>query len=105
MGTGFLCGHVPAFLAMERVFKHQWCDAQFFRFEFFKNLLCIVGPIVIAYSSMVSTNNKVCATKILAYQRMENGFSRTGIAHGGRVHGQEHSALGIIFSQKDFVAS
>src|SRR5207245_666439 len=54
---------------------------------------------------MVTSNNEMRTSIVLAHERMEDGFTRTSIAHGGWQNPQNNAISRIIVFQQYFIAA
>ncbi len=52
--------------------------------------LCVEGAVIITDTGMVTANNQMAATAVLAKYRMQNGFTGTGVQHVKTVTGNHH---------------
>src|SRR5713226_1769056 len=49
--------------------------------KFFKDLLCLIGPVVLSDPCVVPSYRYVCASEILSHDGVQNGLSRSGVLH------------------------
>ena len=96
MRAGLGRNNRAAFLAEERVFKEQGRDAQFSRREVLKNLLGIIGAVIVADAGMIAPDDEMRAAVILAVERVENRFTRSRIAHRCRKDTEQHAVRRIV---------
>src|SRR5438270_1648449 len=54
---------------------------------------------------MITTNDEVRATIVLTHQGIENGVTRTGIAHSSRQHSQDSTICRIVVGKQHLVAA
>src|SRR5207248_1009794 len=87
----------------EGMVEEHWRNPQLGGIEIGKDIMGIIGAIVVAYASMITSHNEMRAAVVLAHQGVENGFARTGIAHRSRQHTQDHTLCRIIVLQQHFV--
>src|SRR5579875_3195158 len=67
--------------------------------------MSVISTVVVADTGMVAAYDEVRATVVLAHQRVEDGFARAGVAHGGRQHAQNHALARIVVFQQHLVAA
>jgi hypothetical protein len=80
-------------LAECSVFKLEGDDSNVRWIEFIEDILRIIRTVLVTDSGVVSTDDEVTDTVILANQSMKNRFTRSGIAHCSRHH-REQGSLG-----------
>src|SRR5260370_7909226 len=80
-------------------------DAQFSRIELRKDVVSVIRAIVVAYTCVIAPHDEMRATIVLAHERVEDGFTRTGIAHGGRQHAKYYPVSWIVVRQQHFVTA
>src|SRR5712692_250921 len=105
MRAGLRGCHRVTGAAEEGVVKEHGGDAKLCRVELRKDVVSIIRAIVVANTGMVATDDERRAAVVLAHQSMEDGFSRTSIAHGGGQH-PKHDTIGrIIVLQQHFITA
>ena len=67
--------------------------------------MSVIGAIVVSYTGMIATDDKVGAPIILAHQGMEDGFTRASITHGSRKHTHNDAISGIVVLQQHLIAA
>ncbi len=80
-------------------------DAELFRIELGKDVVSVVGAVVVAYTGMVAANYEVRTAIVLTHQRVEDRFTRPGIAHGSRKDAEDDAVRRVVILQQDFVAA
>src|SRR5690349_13721373 len=81
------------------------CDAEFRSIELCEDAMCIIGTIVVAYSSVIAPNDEMRTAIILTHECMEDGFTRPGIAHSGRKHTKYYTISRVVVLQQDLIAT
>src|ERR687886_129967 len=97
--------HLLGALAEEGVFKLHRHDSQFGWLKLIKDVLSIIGAVIVTDACMVAPNNEVSTAIILANQGVENRFSRPSIAHGGWINCQNYSVFWKVKFHHNLVAT
>src|SRR4029079_10176453 len=103
MWTG-LCGcHSPARPAVKRVVKKQRRNSELRRIKLVKDVVRVIGPVVVANTSVIATNNEMRAAVVLTDQGMKDSLAWSCIAHRCWHHGQNSSCSGVVLRENLFV--
>src|SRR2546430_10648333 len=89
--------HRVAGTTKEGVVKEHRCDAQPGRVELCKDVVGIIGAVVIPYTCMIASYNEMRTTIVFAHQSMEDCFAWTSVAHGSRKHTQDNTISLVVF--------
>ena len=80
-------------------------DGDFAGGELIKDVLGIVGAVVVSDPGMIASDDEMRDAVVLSYQSVEDRLARTGVAHGPR-HDREHGASGDeVFFDDHLVAT
>ena len=63
--AGLRRGHPSTSAAVESVIEEEWRDGQFLRLKLVKDMMGIVGTIIVTYAGVIPTDDKVRATVVL----------------------------------------
>src|SRR5712692_1303095 len=80
-------------------------DAKLRGIEVREDMMRIIRAIVITDACMVTPDNEMRTSIVLAHERVENGFTRASIAHSSRQYAKNHAIRRIVVFQQDFVAA
>src|SRR5713226_93560 len=105
MRAGLRRGHRVARAAEEGMIEEHRRNAKFSGIEFCEDVMRIVCAVVVADAGMVAPDDEMRTAIVLAHQRVENGFARASIAHGGRQYAENHAVRRIVIFQQDFIAA
>src|SRR5260370_23949154 len=100
VGAGLCRHHATASAAVEGVLELERRYPNFAWPKLIEDELGIVGSVVVSNPSVVSTNDKVGTPVILANQRVKDGFTRTGVAHRGRIDRQDRAVLWVVIVEQ-----
>ena len=84
VGAGPHGGHAVALVAVERPVDLERLGFERALRDLVEDLLCVEGAVVVAHAGMVAADDQVAAAEVLAEERVQQRFARSGIAH---VHG------------------
>src|SRR5258708_8254656 len=104
MRAGLRRGHGITGAAEEGMIKEHGCNTELRRVEFSKDVMSIVGAVIVANTRVVAPHDEMRTPVVLAHQGMEDRFTRACIAHGGRKHAENDAISGVVVLQQHFVA-
>ena len=79
--TGLCRSHVVAGFAEKAVVKKHRCYIYFFRLKIFKNIMGIIGTVIVPDTGVVPSYYEMCTPVIFPDKGMENRLSWTCISH------------------------
>src|ERR671932_144965 len=97
--------HLLGALTVESVFKLHRHNTQFNWIELIKDVLSIVGTVIVTNTCMVAPDDEMSTAVVLADQGVENCFSWTGVAHVGWINCQNHSLFREVVLHHNLVAA
>src|SRR5205823_12644614 len=87
------------------VVKEHRCDAQPGRVELCKDVVGIIGAVVIPYTCMIASYDEMRTTIVFTHQSMEDCFAWTSVAHGSRKYTQDNTISWVEVRQQNFITT
>src|SRR5215813_7833773 len=84
--------------------KKHGCNAKFGGVKLGKDILRIVGTIIVADASMVTPYDEVRTTIVLPHQGVENGLAWSSITHCSGENPEDYAISRIIVLQQNLIA-
>src|SRR5258708_17177268 len=103
MRAGLRRGHGITGAAKEGMIKEHGCNTELRRVEFSKDVMSIVGAVIVANTRVVAPHDEMRTPVVLAHQGMEDRFTRACIEHGGRMHAENEALIGVVVIQQHFL--
>ena len=103
MGAGLGGDDAAALATVEGVLEPEGDDADVLRRELVKDVLGIVGAIVLTHAGVIAPDDEVGAAVVLAGDGVEDGLAGTRVPHGGGEHAQDDPLGGVVVPQDGLV--